>query len=136
MLFLAAIVSGVVLYAPFMARLRFGTVRRTGNGRVTRLDRHNLLGIVTLAWAVVVGLTGTINTLVVPITDRWKAGQLALIAAPGPVPSLAGRASVSGGGRYRDARRAGDAAAIHCLSGRRLIAATGITASSCKARRH
>ena len=93
-LFLAAIGSGVVLYAPFMARLRFGTVRRTGNARVTRLDRHNLLGIVTLAWASVVGLTGTINTLVVPVTDWWKADQLATIAAPGPVPALAGRASV------------------------------------------
>ena len=77
-----------------MARLGFGTVRRTKSDRVTRLDRHNLLGIVTLAWAIVVGLTGTINTLVVPITDVWKADQLATIAAPGPIPPLAGRASV------------------------------------------
>ena len=96
LLFLVAVVSGVVLYAPFMARLRFGTVRRTGNPRVTRLDRHNLLGIVTLAWASVVGLTGTINTLVVPITDVWKADQLATLGpagvAPGPV--VVGRASV------------------------------------------
>lgn len=84
LLFVVAIVSGVVLYAPFMARLGFGTVRRTGNARVTRLDRHNLLGIVTLGWAVVVGLTGSINTLVVPITTLWKADQLAAIAAPGP----------------------------------------------------
>lgn len=87
LLFVAAIVSGVVLYAPFMARLPFGTVRRDKAARVRRLDRHNLLGMVTLAWAVVVGLTGTINTAVVPITEMWKADQLARFAAPGPVAS-------------------------------------------------
>lgn len=83
LVFLAAIVSGVVLYAPFMARLPFGTVRRDRTARVRRLDRHNLLGIVTLAWAVVVGLTGSINAAVVPITELWKADRLAAIAAPG-----------------------------------------------------
>jgi uncharacterized iron-regulated membrane protein len=82
LLFVAAIVSGVMLYAPFMKRLAFGTVRRTRGPRVAWIDRHNLLGIVTLAWAVVVGLTGTINTLVQPITDLWKADQLAAMSAP------------------------------------------------------
>uniref|UniRef100_UPI0015769232 PepSY-associated TM helix domain-containing protein n=1 Tax=Sphingomonas bacterium TaxID=1895847 RepID=UPI0015769232 len=81
-LFVAAIVSGVVLYVPFMARLGFGTVRRERGAQVRRLDRHNLLGIATLAWAVVVGLTGTVNTLVVPVTGLWKADQLAAIADP------------------------------------------------------
>lgn len=85
LVFAAAIVSGVVLYAPFMTRLPFGAVRRERSSRVRRLDRHNLLGIVTLAWALVVGLTGSINTAVVPITDVWKADQLATFAAPGPV---------------------------------------------------
>lgn len=85
LLFAAALVSGVVLYAPFMTRLPFGTVRREKSARVRRLDRHNLLGVVTLAWAIVVGLTGTINTLVLPVTEWWKADQLAAIAAPGPV---------------------------------------------------
>ena len=82
-LLFVAIVSGIVLYAPFMARLRFGTVRRDRNARVRRLDRHNLLGIVTVVWASVVGLTGTINTLAVPLTNVWKAGQLAAVATPG-----------------------------------------------------
>lgn len=89
LLFVVAIVSGIVLYAPFMARLRFGTVRHDKNARVRRLDRHNLLGIVTLLWAAVVGLTGTINTLVVPVTEMWKADQLAAIATPGaPVATV------------------------------------------------
>ena len=75
-LFVAAVVSGVVLYVPFTARLPFGTVRVAKSVRVRRLDRHNLIGIATLAWAMVVGLTGTINTLVAPITAAWKADEL------------------------------------------------------------
>ena len=86
LVFVLAIVSGVVLYAPFMARLRFGTVR-TSSKRVRRLDRHNLFGAVTALWAVVVALTGSINAAAVPITELWKRDQLALIAGPatGPV---------------------------------------------------
>ena len=89
LMFFVAIVSGIVLYAPFMARLSFGTVRADRSTRVRRLDKHNLLGIVTLAWAAVVGLTGTINTMVVPITEIWKADQLAAITsiARGEVPT-------------------------------------------------
>lgn len=83
LVFLVALVSGVVLYAPFTARLRFATVRTDRSPRVRRLDRHNLLGITTLAWAVVVGLTGSVNAFVTPITDIWKADQLASLAAPG-----------------------------------------------------
>lgn len=87
LVFVAAIISGVVLYLPFMARLRFGTVRRSGSTRVARLDRHNLFGIVTTLWAAVVALTGSINAAVIPITEVWKRDQLAAIAGPvaGPV---------------------------------------------------
>ncbi|UUL82834.1 PepSY-associated TM helix domain-containing protein [Sphingomonas qomolangmaensis] len=78
-LFLAAIVSGVVLYAPFMRKLDFGTVR-TGRARRTKwLDYHNLLGVVVLAWASVVGLTGVINTLAEPIIAQWRSDDLAAI---------------------------------------------------------
>ena len=45
---LVAIVSGVVLYGPFMRKLRFGTVRTRTPPRLKWLDLHNLLGIVTL----------------------------------------------------------------------------------------
>lgn len=90
LLFVTAIVSGVVLYLPFMARLPFGTVRRDRSARVARLDRHNLLGVTTAMWALVVGLTGSINAAVIPITEVWKADQLAAIAgsSAGPVASM------------------------------------------------
>jgi uncharacterized iron-regulated membrane protein len=80
-LFTAAIISGVVLYAPFMRKLDFGTVRRQQSARLKWLDYHNLLGIVTLAWALVVGLTGVINTLESPILDTWRATELADLVA-------------------------------------------------------
>ncbi len=75
--FVVALVSGVVLYAPFMRKLDFGTVRTSRSARTKWLDYHNLLGIVGLAWMLVVGLTGVINALAVPIEKLWKADQLA-----------------------------------------------------------
>ncbi len=76
-LFTAALISGVVLYAPFMRKLDFGTVRVSRSPRLKWLDYHNLLGIVALAWMLVVGLTGVINALSTPIEDIWQAGELA-----------------------------------------------------------
>ena len=76
-LFTAALISGVVLYAPFMRKLDFGTVRVSRSPRLKWLDYHNLLGIVALAWMLVVGLTGVINALSTPIEDMWQAGELA-----------------------------------------------------------
>jgi uncharacterized iron-regulated membrane protein len=82
LLLLAAIVSGVVLYGPFTRKLAFGTVRRQ-NSRWTRwLDLHNLLGIVTVVWAVVVGFTGSINTLADPLIKLWQFDQVAEMTAP------------------------------------------------------
>ncbi|MEG3087483.1 PepSY-associated TM helix domain-containing protein [Sphingomonas sp. PB4P5] len=81
LLFFVAIVSGVVLYTPFMRKLAFGTVRTRRSTRVKWLDYHNLLGIVALAWASVVGLTGVINTLATPIIQLWQANDLAAMTA-------------------------------------------------------
>ena len=77
LLFVAATVSGIVLYAPFARKAGFAKVRRAKAPRIGWLDWHNLVGGVTLAWALVVGLTGTINTLADPITAWWRADALA-----------------------------------------------------------
>lgn len=82
LLFVAAIVSGVVLYAPFMRKLDFGTVRTQRSTRLKWLDLHNLLGIVTLVWALVVGLTGSINTLSQIVLAVWQNDQVAEMIAP------------------------------------------------------
>jgi uncharacterized iron-regulated membrane protein len=76
-LFVVALLSGTVLYAPFMRKLDFGTLRVSRSSRLKWLDYHNLLGIVALAWMSVVGLTGIINALVDPITKLWQANDLA-----------------------------------------------------------
>lgn len=75
MLLLLAIVSGGVLYAPFMRRLDFGTVRRQRSRRIFWLDQHNLLGIATLAWALAVGATGVVNTWADLLLKAWQAEQ-------------------------------------------------------------
>ncbi len=90
LLLVAAIVSGVVLYWPFTRRLDFGTIRPRRSRRVAWLDLHNLLGIVTVAWLVVVGFTGSINTLAQPLIGYWKQTELgAMIAAHAGRPAPA-----------------------------------------------
>jgi uncharacterized iron-regulated membrane protein len=70
-----ATVSGVVLYAPYMKKLAFGTVRRRGR-RLWWLDLHNLLGIAITMWLLVVGLTGAFNEFSKPLSASWRAGEV------------------------------------------------------------
>ncbi|GGD57972.1 PepSY domain-containing protein [Erythrobacter arachoides] len=80
-LFVLALISGTVLYAPFMRRLAFGTLREKRSARVRTLDRHNLVGVVALGWMLVVGATGIINALADPVTESWQNGELAAMTA-------------------------------------------------------
>ena len=92
-LFVVAVVSGVVLYRPFMRKLDFGTVRKTRSPRLKWLDLHNLLGIVTAAWLLIVGLTGVINTLDQMLYDDWQEEQLSALTGAGagkPTPTQLG----------------------------------------------
>lgn len=82
LLLVISLVSGVVVYTPFMRKLDFATVRTGRSNRLKWLDLHNVLGIVTLAWVLVVGVTGVINTLAIPILGLWQNGQLAEMTAP------------------------------------------------------
>lgn len=82
LLFAVAIVSGVVLYWPFTRRLRFATIRDSAARRVRWLDWHNLIGVATVAWALVVGLTGAVNTWAELMLNQWKATELASMVAP------------------------------------------------------
>lgn len=71
-LFGVSIISGVVLYAPFMKKLSFGTVRVGRTARLRWLDLHNLLGIVAMAWTFVIGVTGVINEISTPLFALWQ----------------------------------------------------------------
>lgn len=94
LVFAVSIISGVVVYWPFMRRLDFGTIRRRSSPRVKWLDTHNLLGIVTVTWTMAVGLTGMINTLATPLFDLWRAQLIPVLLAPhlgkpvAPIPSV------------------------------------------------
>ena len=97
LLLLVAVVSGVVLYSPFMRKLEFGTVRRERRPRLKWLDLHNLLGIVTLVWVFVVGATGMINTWADLLIKYWQYDQLSHILQPyqgQPLVPVAERGSV------------------------------------------
>lgn len=82
LLFVSSVVSGVVVYGPFMRKLPFGTVRRERSPRLWWLDIHNLLGIVTVVWAFVVGFTGVVNTLDRPLLAYWQMTDIAGMVAP------------------------------------------------------
>ena len=82
LLFVVAVISGLVLYAPFMRRLEFGAVRRGGALRVKWLDMHNLIGAVTLVWVTAVGVTGVINTISLPLFNAWRAQVMPELIAP------------------------------------------------------
>ncbi|MDQ7999989.1 MAG: PepSY domain-containing protein, partial [Pseudomonadota bacterium] len=97
LLLLVAVVSGVVLYSPFMRKLDFGTVRRDRRTRLKWLDLHNLLGIVTLVWVFVVGATGMINTWADLVIKYWQHDQLSALLVPyqgQPLVPVAERGSV------------------------------------------
>jgi uncharacterized iron-regulated membrane protein len=76
LLLIVSILSGVVLYAPFMRRLDFGDIRKNRGSNLKRLDTHNLIGIVTLVWMLVVGATGVINTCSELLLKYWQSDQI------------------------------------------------------------
>lgn len=82
LLFVVALVSGALVYGPFMRRLDFGTVRSTAVRRVRWFDLHNLIGIVTMTWGLVVGATGALNTLSGPLFAAWRAQAIPALLEP------------------------------------------------------
>ncbi len=82
LLFVLAIVSGVVLYSPFMRKLSFGTVRNQKSTRTRWLDLHNLIGVVTLTWALVVGVTGVISACADLLISAWRTESLTALIEP------------------------------------------------------
>ena len=81
LMLVASLISGAVLYAPFMRKLSFGTVRRHKTIRVRWLDLHNLLGIATLLWLLVVSFTGVINAGADLVFSYWKRDQIGAMTA-------------------------------------------------------
>lgn len=81
LLVLLSLLSGLVVYAPYVKRIAFGVLRRGRGSRLLQLDLHNFIGVVVLGWALVVTVTGLalgFGTLAVGI---WRNTDLAAIQA-------------------------------------------------------
>ena len=89
LLFLLALLSGVVLYAPFMRQRSFAVIRLDRGRRGRWLDLHNAAGIVLLTWAFVVGATGVVNTVDDLLIHYWLHNDLQQITAADPVTANA-----------------------------------------------
>ncbi|MQK16918.1 PepSY-associated TM helix domain-containing protein, partial [Escherichia coli] len=63
-------------------RLRFAEVRHGKSTRLRWLDLHNLIGIVTLVWALTVGITGVISACADLLISAWRNDTLAAMIGP------------------------------------------------------
>jgi uncharacterized iron-regulated membrane protein len=58
LLVVISLVSGIVVYAPYVRRIAFGVLRRGRGPRLLQLDLHNFIGAVVLGWLSIVTITG------------------------------------------------------------------------------
>ncbi|MEO0424363.1 MAG: PepSY domain-containing protein [Pseudomonadota bacterium] len=80
-LLLVALVSGGVIYAPFMGNRSYGGPSSHSSRRQRWSWLHNALGMVLAVWLFTVALTGTINTVGAPIIQLWlMTGMKAAVA--------------------------------------------------------
>ena len=116
LLFSAATISGVVLYHPYMQKTPFGTVRAHRAPRLKWLDLHNLLGIVTLVWALMMGLTGALHELAVPLFRHWLSTDVqAAVAAHARLPAPSPAHLASAQQAYATARAAAPGRIVESL---------------------
>jgi len=107
LLFVFSVLSGAVLYGPFMKKLDFGTVRYGRSARLKWLDLHNLLGIGTAIWLFVVGATGVMNELSTPLFGLWQITDVKAMLDKykgHPLPQSSGLSSAQGA--YQTAKNA------------------------------
>jgi uncharacterized iron-regulated membrane protein len=88
-IFVLSMVSGIVLYAPFTRKLGFGLLRFGRQTRIVQADLHNLCAVVTMTWALVVGLTGVFLAFSPLIISVWQKTELAdlIRTYPGAPPA-------------------------------------------------
>jgi len=76
LLVLLSLLSGLVVYAPYVRRVALGIVRRGRGTRVVQIDLHNLIGAVVLGWALVVTVSGFLLGFSTLATGIWQATGL------------------------------------------------------------
>ena len=81
LLVLLSLLSGLVVYAPYVKRVLFGVLRRGRGPRLLQLDLHNFIGAVVLGWALVVTLTGFLLGFGTVATGIWQMQELSAFRA-------------------------------------------------------
>jgi len=72
LLVLISLLSGVVVYWPYVKKVALGLLRRGRGPRLRQLDLHNLIGVVVLGWALAVSLTGFLLGFGTVATSAWS----------------------------------------------------------------
>lgn len=83
LLVLLSLLSGLVVYAPYVKRIAFGVLRR-GKGRGARLlqlDLHNFIGVIVTGWALVVTVTGLLLGIGTLALGLWQLTELRELTA-------------------------------------------------------
>lgn len=76
LLVLLSLISGVVVYAPYIRKFLFGIIRFRKGKRLLQLDLHNLIGSMVLGWAFIVTLTGVLLGLGTVAIGLWQMTEL------------------------------------------------------------
>ncbi|WP_241127826.1 PepSY-associated TM helix domain-containing protein [Novosphingobium terrae] len=84
--FVASVLSGIVLYAPFMGQRAYASIRQSAGPRRRHLDWHNFLGITLAIWLLVVGATGWINGWGSLIFEQWRGQVMEPVTAQTRIP--------------------------------------------------
>lgn len=81
LLVLVSLLSGLVVYAPYVKRVVFGALRRGRGPRLLQLDLHNFIGAIVLGWMLVVTVTGLMLGFGTLATGVWQATELPRLQA-------------------------------------------------------
>jgi len=76
-----SLVSGLVVYSPYVKRIAFGILRRGRGPRLLQLDLHNFIGAMMIGWALVVTATGCLLGLSQVALGVWQMTEFASIKA-------------------------------------------------------
>ncbi len=71
-----SLISGLVIYAPYVKKFLFGIIRRRKGQRIFQLDLHNLIGSAVLGWALVVTITGFLLGFGTVAIGLWQVTEL------------------------------------------------------------
>ncbi|MGU3538048.1 PepSY-associated TM helix domain-containing protein [Methylobacterium sp. A54F] len=75
------LVSGIVVYGPYVRGLAFGAIRRGRGEALRQRDLHNLIGVATFGWTVLVSVTGIALALGGVALMAWQATELRRLTA-------------------------------------------------------